>query len=411
MTEATWKNVRAAAKGVDHAVISGYGEALTSSETLRRLRELDADEVDMGFCTNGTALTPAICSELAALRHLVNINVSIDSPDAETYRAIRGGELHRALKGIENLMGALSDPNKVTVSCVLMGESLQSLIAFPEILQKLGVRWWGLQSHYDHAPGSDFENLGEHASEHLTSISEAASKAGVSVFYANPDRAAFELRDPVGARREFHYDPTETSKALTRRCVVPWYTAYVDKDARVFPCCHSSVDLSAQVGDLNEAPLEEIWTGEEFRKFRSDLLVGSTMRQICANCDLAPLVDCHPYHEFSAAIVPELSVFRFTPQVRVVARNTGAATWTRDTPVRVGTAKPRDRHSDLYHATWLSPNRAAHFAETEVPPGQLASFCFQVDLNGPRHEEFFELVVDGRTWLPLTCFKVGGDCL
>ena len=60
----------------------------------------------------------------------------VDSPDPEIYHRIRGGPLEKALRGIANLMAEIDDPLRVSVSSVLMSESVASLVAFPPVLAR-----------------------------------------------------------------------------------------------------------------------------------------------------------------------------------------------------------------------------------------------------------------------------------
>jgi hypothetical protein len=89
----------------------------------------------------------------------------------------------------------------------------------------------------------------------------------------------------------------------------------------------------------------------------------------------------------------------------VKARNTGTATWsnTGEFPVRLGTARPRDRtDSPFYDSGWLSRNRPAGLQESSVAPGGEGTFEFPI--TAPRSgraapfREYFNLVADGLTW-------------
>jgi MoaA/NifB/PqqE/SkfB family radical SAM enzyme len=101
LSEVLWDDLAPLAREVGLVIISGYGEPLTNPRCLTLLRQLDAHGVNMGMATNGTALSPRICSELAQLSHLNHINVSIDSPDPAIYREIRGGDVQNALRGVQ----------------------------------------------------------------------------------------------------------------------------------------------------------------------------------------------------------------------------------------------------------------------------------------------------------------------
>ena len=53
-------------------------------------------------------------------------------------------------------------------------------------------------------------------------------------------------------------------------CVIPWMHMHPWPDGRVFTCCLSELD--SPVGNLNEQTLEEVWNGDELKKFRLDML-------------------------------------------------------------------------------------------------------------------------------------------
>ena len=144
--EVSWREVVKIAREIRNVIIAGFGEPLLHPDCLRMLQELDRNGVWTSFATNGTAITRATAVRLAALRNLMHINVSIDSPDPEIYRAIRGGELERALQGLRNLMAAINDCNRVTVSSVAMSSNLASLAQFPPLLASLGVKRFVLQN-------------------------------------------------------------------------------------------------------------------------------------------------------------------------------------------------------------------------------------------------------------------------
>jgi hypothetical protein len=92
--------------------------------------------------------------------------------------------------------------------------------------------------------------------------------------------------------------------------------------------------------------------------------------------------------------------------VCVRARNDGDVTWRPEHSVRLGNVQPRDVPSLLAHREWLSPIRAAAFAESAVAPGEIATFRFPVTVPVVPHDETFQLVADGHCWLPATTVVV-----
>lgn len=85
-------------------------------------------------------------------------------------------------------------------------------------------------------------------------------------------------------------------------------------------------------------------------------------------------------------------------------RNTGNTTWLADgeTAVKLGTARKLDRASVMYGPTWLSKNRATAVQPTEVAPGGIGRFEFQIVAPNKigRYQEYFRPVVERTAWLP-----------
>ncbi len=92
-----------------------------------------------------------------------------------------------------------------------------------------------------------------------------------------------------------------------------------------------------------------------------------------------------------------------TQTITLKAKNTGTATWYRDTgwPVRVGTWGP-SRTSLFYHNNWLSNIRPAKILEESVAPGAVGTFVFDVFVSPQAapgwYFERFNLVAEGLVW-------------
>jgi stage II sporulation protein D len=91
-------------------------------------------------------------------------------------------------------------------------------------------------------------------------------------------------------------------------------------------------------------------------------------------------------------------------------KNTGTATWENSGlhAVKIGTIRPQDRKSKLYHSSWLSDNRMASSVATTVAPGEVGRFNFTITAEGPagKYREYFGLVADGITWFDKFYFYV-----
>jgi radical SAM protein with 4Fe4S-binding SPASM domain len=404
MAEGLRRDILPIARRYRKVILAGYGEPLLNPHLLPFLKELDQAKVEIGMSTNGTLLTESIARKLATLKYLVALNVSIDSPEEDSYRHIRGGQVEKALTGLKNLMAVIDEPQKVSVSAVLMRHNIKHLVHFPAILAKLGVRKFVLQGLVDYTDFCSENQLLSHR-ELFTSLDEIkrlCQEAGIEIHVHQAERLELERHSPQEARRRYHAPFSESGE--TRQCVIPWEIPFIDREGRVFPCCNASNDAAAVMGDLKQESWDEIWNGNRFRTFRQRLLDGAPTPAICQACNVAPR-GVHPLL-YAAKIIPELSLLRGKRSVKLVVKNISPYTWTRQDPIFVGTAAPRDRASQLWHPTWVSANRPASFQEKEVPPGSLATFKFKVHVTMRTGIERFELVYEGKTWLLNTRFTV-----
>jgi radical SAM protein with 4Fe4S-binding SPASM domain len=394
---AVWREVIAFAAAVGRANVGGYGEPLSNQKCLGYLRELDAAGVRISLTTNATMVNEKIAGELAAMRNLVNVNVSMDSPDPEIYRDIRGGELDPAMRGVGLLARAMG-PDRVTVSSVLMRSNVQSLTAFPARLADIGVSSYVLQGLVDYTAGLEHEVIGwdNGLSGAVDAIRAAADKAGVRLILELPHRTTTS---------DLQVDAASAASTDTRQCFAPWDEPVVDKDGRVFPCCFAMTHGQAVLGHLKEETFGAVWHGRAYTDFRRAIVDGRTTPDICRQCTVVPSGP-HLYREYAAAVVPDASRLEGAGPLRVVMRNTGTATWTRRDQVHIGTSDPRDRPSALWHPLWLGHNRVGTFVEAEVPPGATATFEIPLMPLQTPVAESFQLVVEHRGWLPDTRFTL-----
>jgi len=407
MVDAVFEEVLAMARRCRWVIVAGYGEALTNPQCLPMLRALDAEGIDMSIATNGLALSPTVARALTEIRHLSMINVSIDSPDPDIYRAVRRGNVHRALAGLRNLLAAIDRPERVMVSSIAMRENLASLVAFPELLGEIGVRRYAVQAVVDYNDYAVGQRLLDHPemAAHFDAIEAACAEHGIQLDLSVPERSRADVADPHRAR-ERYYGFGRWDERVTRQCLVPWEIPFVDKDGRVFACCNAASADERQLGRIGEQTFDEIWTGAEFARFRHDIVDGRTTPGICRRCTIAPL-GAHLFNTWGATLIAaRINAASRHPRVTVTLRNTGSRTWRPADRVRVGLARPRDAPSRLARPDWLAANRATSFVEAEVPPGSVATFVFRVARPRGVTTDEFAVVADGTCWLPGTHFAV-----
>lgn len=408
MHDVVFDEVLRIARRCGTVVLAGYGEPLTNPQCLPMLRALDAERIKVGMATNGIALTPEVARQLVELEHLTMINISIDSPDPDVYRDVRGGSVNRALRGLRNLMAVIDDPHRVTVSSVAMRTNLASLVAFPTVLAQLGVRRFILQAVVDYNDYSQQESLLDHAEMAglLQQIEAACIAHGIELELSGPDRSHADLLDSMGARERF-YGFGEWDERFTRLCHVPWEIPFVDKDGVVFACCFAASANERPLGRIGPETFDEVWTGAPFRQFRADIVDGRSTPGICRRCTVAPL----GRHLFKTWVATVISGHVSAPRkgaatVSISVRNDGDRSWTAADCVRVGSAGPRDSESPFAHPGWLSPNRPATFTEETVPRGAVATFTFPIAAPRGVRTATFEILADGTCWMANTSFAI-----
>jgi radical SAM protein with 4Fe4S-binding SPASM domain len=403
-----WDDVVDLAKRVRQVVVAGFGEPLTNRRCLQLLEQLNELGVHMSLVTNGTALTPDHARRLAALQYLAQINISIDSPDPAVYFEVRGGQLDKALRGTRNLMAALDDPNRVTVSSVLMDINIASLADFPRLLAELGVKKYVVQGLINYTEDDNHESMipQELLDEHIPRLQAACEQFGIELILQQPDRLDLEIHDPAQAV-DTYYTAEQPLEHKTKTCMLPWDMPYVDKDGKVYPCCFAASKNTAVLGDMRQERLETIWRGELFQQFRRDILDGRTTPAICRECVAVPF-GLHPLHVLDARLDLDRSELAGQQRLRLVAQNMGTSTWTQADNIRIATINQRERSSAYYHPSWIAHNRVATFREQQVPPGGYATFEFLIAPNALVASDEFQLLADGRCYLPNTRFTIHG---
>jgi radical SAM protein with 4Fe4S-binding SPASM domain len=228
----------------------------------------------------------------------------------------------------------------------------------------------------------------------------------VNLVFELPERVAAEMRDPAELLRQDlgERSPAETD---TKQCFAPWDVPVVDKDGKVFPCCYALSHATAIMGDLKDATASDIWQGQLFEAFRSAIVDGRTMPDICRICTVVP-TGPHPLRRYAAGLLTAQSTLDRGIDMCLAVRNAGASTWTTDDKMLIGTADPRDGHSAYYHPSWIGRNRICSFSEAAVLPGETATFRFRIAPSAQVAVESFQLVVENQCWVSGTRFEVRG---
>lgn len=398
-----WPEIFRFGSKVGYVRFHGFGEPLLYPDLLSNMSAFDEAGVSTGFSTNGIAL-PGFVKDLAKLNNLLHINVSVDSPDPAVYKKIRGGDFSHLYSALRLLTQHLPNTN-ISVSTVFTRLMLPTLCDFPEFLSNVKIRNLIVQDLNDPQGRCEDLRVQWHAEvdEAFEKLEQDCDTRGI-VLNIGPtlelERAAWsEGTMPMG------------ESANTRQCNWPFDSLYVDVTGKVFPCC-LAVE-GASIGNMYEQTLDEIWHGAALHRFQQQML-SDNGPEICRKCRNAP-PGLHPLSRYGASVVSLIAAGQNPLKVQLRLRNTGMAPWGEPKKVTIGTTRPRDRQSTGAISDWLSPNRPAGIRESLVRPGEIATFNFGIDTQANLKKEFFQVVIEGETWLPGSEFfidfsrKVAGE--
>lgn len=408
-----WNNFFTGAKYAQSVNFLGLGEPWTHPDFLAYLRELDAAGVETSITTAGDLINDERASVLGEMKHLRDLTFSIDSPDPDIYKSIRGQELHRTEGGLRLAASKLSRSGVVRLHAVLMKENFDSIIGFPDFCKKHGVKRVVMRGvvqmnstcrellpEYSESDKrlilevvKSLEDLNVRV-DLLPTLPEDIIKIVSKDFIQENDKKRFldnESAEKVGATR-------------TKRCMDPWEKVFVTKDGEVYPCeCYH---LQKPVGSLGRDDLSKIWNGVAFRELRRSLLENTNLG--CRSCERRAW-GFHPLELFAA----ELIEFEGRPGAtcRIRVKNVGKLPWSEAAPLRLGTVRPRDRVGSAYYMdSWCSPNRLAQQSEASVRPGEIATLAF--DLGMPplgAQAEYAQLIIEHQCWLPNIVFRLSAE--
>lgn len=407
--EIIWEKILETAKKLNHVAICGFGEPTCNPNFVRYLQDLNNREIGISFSTNGVKLDSSTAEIIGSIKNISNINISIDSSNPNIYRKIRGTELNCALRGVKALLRSIQDPDKISVSSVVMRTNFRSLENHPTLLSSLGIRRLVLQNQIDinqdiiENRNKDIDRID--LQKTINNIRRNCSKLDIHLELT--PMLEEDIKEDCGGE----WCPNHN----TRQCYLPWDMPFINKDGYVFPCCFA--DEANLMGNLTDNSFLEIWMGEKFYEFRSSLLSGDNMPAICRNCR-AVQIGPHPFRIYSAQIIQDKSEFcgnlrsiigalrNEGMRLKLVVKNEGDEAWTTKDPVLIGTSGRKDRGSAYYHPSWISGNRICTFTEKQVPAGDVAIFNFTILPNLITSPEVFQLVVDGVCWVPFSQFTI-----
>jgi MoaA/NifB/PqqE/SkfB family radical SAM enzyme len=273
---------------LQRVVLHGIGEPLLNRELPAMIAHLKGRDVRVVINSNGILMDAGIRRALAE-SGLDELRISLDAASSGGYRQMRGSDqFHRILANLRALKALQADlqTDRPAVSLWFLGTRdnidelprLVRLAAELEINEVYLQRLVYFQDDAGYGVAKQQKSLQESEPRLLELINESHTLAG---------------RLGIGFNASGLCRPEESLKAECReekpwrRCFRYHQLMYITAWGNVLPCCiapFATADYKSLImGNVFETPLEEIWTGERYTRFRN-AHAGANPPACCRGC-------------------------------------------------------------------------------------------------------------------------------
>jgi len=182
--------------------------------------------------------------------------ISIDGASQETYESYRvGGKIKKVIEGTKNIIKwkkeLKSSTPHVIFQFLVVKPNEQDIPKIYELAKELEVDEVKLKT----AQIYDYQN-------------------GSPLIPNNPKYSRY---------RKLANGLYTIKNKLLNQCWKMWHSCVLTWDGRVVPCCFDK-DATHQLGNLKTESFHNIWQGDAYNKFRSDILKARNEVDICTNC-------------------------------------------------------------------------------------------------------------------------------
>lgn len=202
----------------------GVGEPMLAAGFWRIVDALRGrSRPELSFITNGILLTETNVRRLSEVP-ISNIQISVDAVRPTTHARIRGNELSRTLKGIENLArmrSILRKPFSILMSFVIMKENYLEAPDFVEMAANMGAdhvcfehltplmtdpgKWRVVRDNWTFNYGAqDMRNAPAASDDVMSEVLDRADALGIGIIshylFFDPEREARSLQRPCRRR-------------------------------------------------------------------------------------------------------------------------------------------------------------------------------------------------------------------
>ena len=267
---------------VEHVELQGEGESLLHRQFHDMVAELRRRGTAVSFITNGSLLNSRAVEQLLDAG-IDKISVSIESPDPERFRAIRGGKLEKVTRNLEHLMARKRDRGLdrpvVGFSVTVLASTWDDQSEIFSLYRRLGLdggitmqplqRMDSYAKHYDDALAAD-------------GLDPARAERVFLAFFANRDLRQIQSARPPATG--FYEEMLESWKPARRTCPYLDDGLYVHRDGAVTACCMIKDTEAHALGRIGQHTRDEMIQARG--QLRDELATGS-IPTACGGCPLA----------------------------------------------------------------------------------------------------------------------------
>ncbi|RYY67107.1 MAG: radical SAM protein [Chitinophagaceae bacterium] len=183
--------------------------------------------------------------------------ISIDGTTQETYKQYRvGGNIDKVIEGAKNI--------------VKWKKELKSKTPFV-FFQFLVVK------HNEH----QIEEIKQLAKD--IGVDEVRFKTAQVYDYENDPNNLIPTLDKFSRYKKNSDGTFKPKNKLANQCWKLWHSNVITWDGLVVPCCFDK-DAMHRLGNLKNESFKAVWHNENYKQFRSELMMGRKNIDICANC-------------------------------------------------------------------------------------------------------------------------------
>jgi len=265
--------------------LNGHGETFLNKNFMRIFEQAKKNGAHAAITTNATLIDEDTADSLVRLG-MDEMVISIDAVSPELFEAIRkGARLRKILENIDRINlykeKYQSDKPDIDVQMVAMKMNIHELPALVR-LAKERVRARSVSviplKEYPPVEGQSLHRFPELAREYIPEARRIAEEIGITLT-VSPVLEALLVDEQVVEEQAPEVTPEPHATKTYMNCDDAWKFAFVDCAGRVRPCCGTD----RVMGDLGKDTFPHIWYGDEYVRFRTQLLSGEPPPE-CQRC-------------------------------------------------------------------------------------------------------------------------------